>query len=203
MRVPIVAAFLAATVALAEEGPVALREGPGKDLVVAHCAMCHSLDYIPMNSPFLDRKGWEASVGKMVKVMGAPIPPEDQVRIVDYLAAQYGKGASPSPVVAAAPGRAVAPPARTPELLAQGKASYATYCASCHGPTGAGDGPAARALKPPPRDLTALSGGAPAVFQVLGTGVKGTAMAPFKHLSEPDRWAIAHYVESLRGAKTP
>ena len=35
--------------------------------------MCHSLDYIPMNSVFLDRKGWEASVTKMMKVMGAPI----------------------------------------------------------------------------------------------------------------------------------
>ncbi len=35
--------------------------------------MCHSLDYIPMNSLFLDRKGWEGSVNKMIKVMGAPI----------------------------------------------------------------------------------------------------------------------------------
>ena len=92
MRVPIVAAFLAATVALAEEGPVALREGPGKDLVVAHCAMCHSLDYIPMNSRFLDHKGWEAEVNKMIKVMGAPIPAEQVPEIVDYLDRNYGTG---------------------------------------------------------------------------------------------------------------
>ena len=39
--------------------------------------MCHSLDYIPMNSVFLDRKGWEGSVNKMVKVMGAPISEQD------------------------------------------------------------------------------------------------------------------------------
>jgi hypothetical protein len=44
-----------------------------------------------MNSVFLDRKGWEASVNKMVKVMGAPIAPEDQARIQDYLVEQYGK----------------------------------------------------------------------------------------------------------------
>jgi len=53
--------------------------------------MCHSLDYIPMNSVFLDRKGWEASVSKMVKVMGAPIGEQDAAAIVDYLATNYGK----------------------------------------------------------------------------------------------------------------
>ena len=54
--------------------------------------MCHSLDYIPMNSLFLDRKGWEASVTKMIKVMGAPIPEaDDAAAIVDYLARNYGK----------------------------------------------------------------------------------------------------------------
>ena len=41
----------------------------------ASCNACHSLDYIPMNSPFLDRKGWEGSVTKMIKVMKAPISP--------------------------------------------------------------------------------------------------------------------------------
>ena len=44
-----------------------------------------------MNSPFLDRKGWEGSVTKMVKVMGAPIPAEDVPGIVDYLVRNYGK----------------------------------------------------------------------------------------------------------------
>jgi mono/diheme cytochrome c family protein len=86
-------ALLAAATAAdaADEGDVKLADGPGKDLVLVHCAVCHSLDYIPMNSPFLDRKGWEASVNKMVKVMGAPVPPEDVPRIVDYLATRYGK----------------------------------------------------------------------------------------------------------------
>jgi hypothetical protein len=59
--------------------------------VVGNCVMCHSLDYIPMNSPFLDAKGWEATVAKMVNVMGAPIKPEDAARIVEYLSKHYGK----------------------------------------------------------------------------------------------------------------
>ena len=82
---------LAAAPALAQESQLRLRDGPGRQLVEANCVMCHSLDYIPMNSPFLDRKGWEASVNKMIKVMGAPIAEADAQKIVDYLAAQYGK----------------------------------------------------------------------------------------------------------------
>jgi mono/diheme cytochrome c family protein len=77
--------------AFADESEIKLKEGPGKELVSAHCAICHSLDYIPMNSMFLDRKGWEKTVDKMINVMGAPIKPEDVPAIVDYLARQYGK----------------------------------------------------------------------------------------------------------------
>jgi hypothetical protein len=83
--------LFAAAPALAQESRLHLKDGPDRQLVEASCVMCHSLDYIPMNSPFLDRKGWEASVTKMIKVMGAPIAEADAQRIVDYLAGQYGK----------------------------------------------------------------------------------------------------------------
>lgn len=91
MKTLALSTILLAAAALADEGQVKLKDGPGKDLVVANCALCHSLDYVTMNSPFLDRKGWEASVNKMVKVMGAPITPEEVPRILEYLVAQYGK----------------------------------------------------------------------------------------------------------------
>lgn len=39
---------------------------------------------------------------------------------------------------------------------AQGRAFYVKYCAACHGRGGAGDGPAARALKQQPTDLRRL-----------------------------------------------
>jgi len=38
-----------------------------------------------------------------------------------------------------------------------GKEMFQAYCASCHGASGKGDGPAAGALKSQPTDLTALS----------------------------------------------
>jgi mono/diheme cytochrome c family protein len=34
---------------------------------------------------------------------------------------------------------------------------YLTFCATCHGRDGKGDGPAGRSLKPPPSDLTKIS----------------------------------------------
>jgi mono/diheme cytochrome c family protein len=41
--------------------------------------------------------------------------------------------------------------------VAQGRAIYLHYCASCHGPKGEGNGPVARALKTPPTNLRLLS----------------------------------------------
>lgn len=40
---------------------------------------------------------------------------------------------------------------------ASGEQMYEAYCAACHGKTGLGDGPAAAALKEPPRSLRTLS----------------------------------------------
>ena len=78
-------------VAQADESSVQLTQADGVERVQAQCAICHSLDYIVMNSPFQDRAGWDKTVTKMVKVMGAPLTPEDSTAIIDYLAAHYGK----------------------------------------------------------------------------------------------------------------
>jgi len=85
------AALVSGGGAWAGESSVQLAQGAGVERVQAYCAICHSLDYIVMNSPFQDRVGWDKTVTKMVKVMGAPITPEDTTAIVDYLAAYYGK----------------------------------------------------------------------------------------------------------------
>ena len=39
--------------------------------------------------------------------------------------------------------------------VAAGKTVYDTSCASCHGPSGKGDGPVGKVLNPPPRDFSA------------------------------------------------
>ena len=85
-----IAVFLACS-AQAQEN-VALKPGLGRDVVELNCITCHSLDYITMNSPFLDRKGWETEVNKMAKMFGAEIGKTDTEIILDYLVTNYGSG---------------------------------------------------------------------------------------------------------------
>ncbi|HKW37761.1 MAG TPA: cytochrome c [Burkholderiales bacterium] len=84
------ALLLAAGAAGAQESRVQLKDGPGKDKAM-QCVACHSLDYIQMNSRFLDKAGWTGSVNKMINAFGAPIPREDVEAIASYLAQNYGK----------------------------------------------------------------------------------------------------------------
>ena len=89
--VTFIAAFAAAVSSAAgQEQPITLKPGPGLDKVQANCSTCHSLDYIQMNSPFLNAGGWNAEVTKMIKAMGAPISDADAKAIVDYLVKNYG-----------------------------------------------------------------------------------------------------------------
>lgn len=92
MRVMIVAAAILsfAAPAVADEKPVRLKQAPGLEKVEANCAACHSLDYIPMNSPFLQAAGWDAEVAKMINTFGAPIDQGDAKIITDYLKSNYG-----------------------------------------------------------------------------------------------------------------
>jgi sulfite dehydrogenase (cytochrome) subunit B len=82
-----------AVVAAAEEKPVLLKKAPGLEKVESNCAICHTLDYIRMNSPFLTAAGWDAEVAKMINAYGAPISPSDAKNIGDYLKSNYGRDA--------------------------------------------------------------------------------------------------------------
>ena len=82
---------VAAAIVVAQERRLELKDGSGRAQVEANCGSCHSLDYVVMNSPFLDRNGWDGSVNKMIKVFGAPISADDAKAIIDYLNTNYGK----------------------------------------------------------------------------------------------------------------
>jgi mono/diheme cytochrome c family protein len=87
--ISLVAVLLAGS-ALAQEQEIKLKPGAGLDKVEGNCAACHTLAYIPMNSPFLDAKGWEAEVTKMIKAYGAPVDDADAKAIGEYLKSKYG-----------------------------------------------------------------------------------------------------------------
>lgn len=90
------------------------------------------------------------------------------------------------------------------ELTQEGKELFTqSACHSCHGMEGYGDGPAGVNLKPPPRDyreLTNYKQGSSLedITNTLLTGVPGTTMAPYPHISEENRRAIASYVVYLQ-----
>jgi len=123
-----------------------------------------------------------------------------------------------APAEATAPAQAPAtgtPPAAAAAAgadLAAGKKVFMTYCATCHGTTGKGDGPAAAGLNPKPADF------ADGLFKydVNGNGTKGDIedikaiahdgaakhggsplMAPWPMLSPTDLQAVAEYIKSL------
>lgn len=70
-----------------------LPDAPGRQAVEQGCVICHSTRYITMQ-PAFSKEAWTASVDKMRKTFGAPIPNEQAATIVDYLVAIRGpKGA--------------------------------------------------------------------------------------------------------------
>jgi cytochrome c5 len=77
----------AAAAAAAED--TELREGPGRDLTVGRCIICHSVEYIPSNAPAMNRAAWQKSIQKMRDRFGAPITDEEANQILDYLSANY------------------------------------------------------------------------------------------------------------------
>jgi hypothetical protein len=89
------AALLIAVPASAGEQDIVPKEGQGRDLIAANGQICHSLDYIQINSPFLDQKKWEATVEKMIERYGAPIQAENVPAIVSYLSTNYVSQGTP------------------------------------------------------------------------------------------------------------
>lgn len=88
------------------------------------------------------------------------------------------------------------------EQMATAAELYSAQCASCHGEEGMGNGPAAAALQPVPRnfhkaDAKWTNGSSPlAIFNTLTNGIEGTSMAAYTSLSEDERWALSHYVRT-------
>jgi high-affinity iron transporter len=94
------------------------------------------------------------------------------------------------------------------DAIEKGKEEFMATCFPCHGATGKGDGPAAKALAgtgPAPADLSdpAMNGKISdgERFAVMKQGVPGTAMQAFgAALSDEQIWRLLAYVETLRSA---
>ncbi len=96
-----------------------------------------------------------------------------------------------------------APVAAVDPEIAKGEEIFLQNCSSCHGEKGAGDGAAAAALNPKPRNFKApasewKNGNTIAgITKTLNNGIKGSPMVAYKHLGDAGIATLAKYVEYL------
>ena len=63
--------------------------GPGAEIAIAQCLLCHSADYVS-TQPRLSRAAWKANLEKMRDKYGAPLPADKIQPLLDYLVTNYG-----------------------------------------------------------------------------------------------------------------
>ena len=96
----------------------------------------------------------------------------------------------------------------TPAIIERGRGIYKVNCVACHGETGKGDGPAAGALKPPPRDhtdyayMSTLTDKQVADVIKMGGAIKGRPLMPsHPQIGSADMDALVAYIRTLSAPK--
>ena len=90
------------------------------------------------------------------------------------------------------------------EATKAGAELFQTNCASCHGATGVGDGPAGMALTPKPRNLTAFAEykfgkGDLGIYRTIKYGSEGTGMTGWEgRMTDDECWKVTNYVRTLQ-----
>ena len=187
-------------------GPGDLQEevSRGATLFAANCDSCHgsagrgdgraSASLLPKPSNLTSARFTDERLSSVLwnGVAGSAMPPwrqlptEDLRALVAYIHSLYRPSAAPSPHEVIG--------------LNEGKSLFAANCASCHGATGAGNGPAAGALAPSPTNFHLEGPTEQRAWEVLENGVPGTAMPPWHgQLSADQRHAVIEFVRSLYG----
>jgi len=94
------------------------------------------------------------------------------------------------------------------DVLTQGERAYVQYCRPCHGDKGDGAGPAAKGLRPPPRDFTlgafkfaSVPAGTLPVdedfHRIVRSGLHGTAMLAWDGVPEGKVVQIIQYLKTF------
>jgi mono/diheme cytochrome c family protein len=100
----------------------------------------------------------------------------------------------------------------TAKDLNDGKSTYTEYCMPCHGVNGDGQGHSAKGLAVPPRNFKlgqykfgrVVSGELPHdedFYKLLREGLTGTAMLPWKELSDKQMYNLVQYIKTFAPQK--
>jgi mono/diheme cytochrome c family protein len=98
------------------------------------------------------------------------------------------------------------------KALNNGKTTYTEYCMPCHGVNGDGKGTSAKGLQVPPRNFIlgqykfgqVVSGELPHdedFYKILKQGLTGTAMLPWKELSDIQMFNLVQYIKTFAPEK--
>src|SRR5438445_552532 len=177
----------------------------GRTLFAANCASCHgsagrgdgkaSASLLPKPANLTAARFSDERLSSVLwnGVAGSAMPPrrqmptEDLRALVAYIHSLHVPGAAPSTQEATS--------------LNEGKPLFAANCASCHGDTVAGNGPATGALAPSPTNFHLKKPTQERAWDVLENGVPGTAMPPWRsQLNADERRALVEFVRSLYGS---
>jgi len=184
----------------ADPGDLQEEVSHGGALFAANCASCHgsggggdgkaSASLLPKPANLTVARFSDERLSSVLwnGVAGSAMPPwrqlptEDLRALIAYIQSLNAPGATP----------------RIQEAAGLGKALFAATCASCHGVTGEGNGPAAGALAPAPTNFHLKKPTEERAWDVLENGVPGTAMPPWRNqFSEDERHALVEFVRSL------
>jgi mono/diheme cytochrome c family protein len=129
---------------------------------------------------------WSAVAGGLAVMVGGLAL---SVRVLTAAAPTAGFIDRPNPVAA------------SPASIAAGQRVYRQHCQTCHGVLGAGDGPAAFALRPRPADLRVHMAAGHTDGQLyywISEGFQGTAMPAFRGtLSDEERWNVVNFIRTF------
>lgn len=147
----------------------------------------------------LDLANYVEALGREAQLAGlcspAPLPgmdPEEERRMNMFCDCGIPRTAGPAPVFASGTDAG-----ERDRAARRGALAFAHNCSGCHGADGRGDGPAAEALLPRPRDLATARFSDRAVSQSLWFGVPGSSMPSFHDTSAADLRGLVAYVQSL------
>ena len=85
----------------------------------------------------------------------------------------------------------------------RGAEVFARNCAGCHGKGGLGDGPAAAALTPAPRNLATAQFSDRSLSESLWNGVRGSSMPPWSDLPSGELRGLVAYLKTLAPPEVP